>query len=51
MPGHWVIVATISAMEHTHGKDSHAFRLRAVVQPLPWPLLLVNREAGIMKLE
>ena len=26
-----------------HGKDSSVNPIRAVVQPLPWPLLLLNR--------
>ena len=36
--GRWAV------LDDTHGKDSGAFRW---VQPLPWPLLLVNRRSPI----
>ena len=32
-----------AVLDNTHGKDCGPFRSRAVVQPLPWPLLLLNR--------
>ena len=31
-------------LDNTHGKDSSAFRFRAVVQLSAWPFLLLNRK-------
>ena len=33
-------------LDNTHVKDIGAFRWGEVVQPLPWPLILLNRKTN-----
>ena len=40
--------SVIIVYNNTHGKDSGAFPLRAVVETLPWPSILLNRRLLIV---